>query len=31
LRGMMSWLPGRETKKPDEAPKDGAKKVAVNA
>jgi hypothetical protein len=30
LRGMMSWLPGRETKKPAEAPKTKAK-VAVNA
>jgi hypothetical protein len=35
LRGMMSWLPGREGKKPAEAPKGEAgtqaKKVAVNA
>jgi ketol-acid reductoisomerase len=31
LRGMMSWLPGQQPKKPAEAPKAEAKKVAVNA
>ena len=30
LRGMMSWLPGREAKKGPEAPKEPAKQV-VNA
>jgi ketol-acid reductoisomerase len=35
LRGMMSWLPGRDGKKPAEAPKPDApkeeSKLAVNA
>jgi ketol-acid reductoisomerase len=31
LRGMMSWLPGKEAKKTVETPKTEAKPVVVNA